>query len=158
VTRFPSGQDLGTVRGMNLLRKIILSLGLLLALVPACGPPPTPPEGIDVSPELLTATHTVGTTPCPQEVGVITIRNDGDEEIRATPVGAGANFELRGPDGVALGDSGTVTVPAGESRTVTVVFLCTTEPPLTTLLDFQFTRGGADAGTASVSVDLARGP
>lgn len=41
---------------------------------------------------------------------------------------------------------------------MTVVFLCADEPPLSTSVDFQITRGGGDAGSASVSVELERGP
>ena len=114
---------------------------------PVPTPTPTPtPVTFTALPASITATHTIGSSPCPQTLGTVTVSNTGSSTIAVTiPAVTDLSF-----------DKTSFSVAAGASTTVTVQFTCDTVPPLTKTVTINATSGGVTS-SKTVAVQLNKG-
>jgi len=115
------------------------------------------PDIMRVTPTALSIGHTVGTTPCPQTVGTFDIYNlftDGST-LEALPTIDNSNFRLE--YATMLGSPDVTAVPFGAPSTVTVVFLCTAQPPQTATVTVKGSSlSSPSKQTKTVSVTVSR--
>lgn len=114
---------------------------------PTPTPTPTPvPVTFTALPASITATHTIGTSPCPQTLGTFTVSNTGSSSITVTiPAVTDLSF-----------DKTSFSVAAGTSTTVTIRFTCDNVPPLTKTVTITATGGGATS-SKTIAVQLNNG-
>ena len=114
---------------------------------PSPTPTPTPvPVTFTALPASITATHTIGTSPCPQTLGTFTVSNTGSSSITVTiPAVTDLSF-----------DKTSFSVAAGTSTTVTIRFTCDNVPPLTKTVTITATGGGATS-SKTIAVQLNNG-
>ena len=107
------------------------------------------PITFTISPSTITATHTVGSSPCPQLLGTIKVKNTGSNSISVI---------LPAVTDLTLSTPGFV-LAAGEEKDVTVNFTCDHVPPLTKTITFYLapTTSGAATRTSDVTVQLNAG-
>ena len=114
---------------------------------PVPTPTPTPtPVTFTALPASITVTHTIGSSPCPQTLGTVTVSNTGSSTITVTiPAVTDLSF-----------DKTSFSVAAGASTTVTVQFTCDNVPPLTKTVTINATSGGVTS-SKTVAVQLNKG-
>ncbi len=114
-------------------------------------------DGVDgkdcaqLSTQTIDAVHVVGDTACPQTLGTFTVTNNGTTPMGISSVVVGSTvIDIVG---------GTVTIPPGESRTVTVKFNCSQAKSFTGQVRVTATQGPESVdltvdvhGTVSVKV------
>lgn len=80
--------------------------------------------------------HTVGVTPCLQQIATLTVRNAIDEPVQWSAVESAYGGAVR-----IDGEPGYGTLAPGESVTVTVRFLCSTDHSFTSTFEVNGTTG-----------------
>jgi hypothetical protein len=107
-------------------------------------PPATPPPTvlIQVSGGPFSFTHIVGTTSCPQRVGVVRVNNVGGVVIQMTAAPGSTAIRL---------DPNDFTLSAGGNRDVAVDFNCSTTLPFLANLNFT-ARSGSVTDTKTLQV------
>ena len=98
----------------------------------------------------LSATHTIGETPCPQTIGTFTLTNDSDARV-------GLRFQSTNGSIVAFANSQTNSLNAGASVTVTVAFNCSQQPPQSGTITITGDAVGLGSDSVSIAVTLNRG-
>lgn len=114
----------------------------------SCGAPQTL---ISVTPATVTAKHTVGSTPCPQSLGSVTLKNVSDKTISYTLTLNSTYFNLSG------GMTGTLT--PGQTKALPLSFNCGKVPPLEANIGVTATvQGASQSQSLSVPITLSNGP
>ena len=89
-------------------------------------------------PAEITFSHTMGVTPCPQPIAVLTVTNTIQEPIQWVAVEA----DYGGPERIE-GAPFSGTLQPGESVTINVSFRCSTDKSFTSAFDISGTTGPA---------------
>jgi hypothetical protein len=111
----------------------------------SCGAPPTL---VSVTPEAVTATHTVGVTSCPQSLGTVTVKNLTDFSLSYTASINSSYFNVGSTSG---------TLPAGGSKSLGLDFNCGKVPPLSAQLSLSASYSGGSQ-TLTLPITLNKGP
>ncbi len=109
-----------------------------------------------VTPASLTADHTVGTTPCPEAMGSITITSlmGAGQNLDVALTSSNTVFRMAG-GGLSNALSGTVTIAPGASVTIAVSYNCSANPTQSgTITAVGNSAGVSAAQTATVSVTV----
>ncbi len=106
-------------------------------------PPPPPPAPITATPTPINFSHTVGVSPCPQNIGSVLLRNTSGTNI-------GWSFSPDNPAIEAVPPGGTL--PIGGTTTVGLRFNCAQATSFQTMVHF-IASGNGVSGEAVVDVN-----
>ena len=98
----------------------------------SCGAAPA--TLISVSPTSCTATHTVGVTPCPQNLGSFALKNETDFSLSYNTTLSHSAFNL---------SNGSGSLGPGQTKSLGLSFNCGQVPPISTSLTIRATYGGS---------------
>jgi hypothetical protein len=112
----------------------------------SCGAPPA--NLISVTPTSVTQTHTVGSTPCPQNLGSLSVKNLTSFSLSFSTLLDHGAFNL---------SNGSGSLGPGQTKSIGLNFNCGQIPPISTSLTVRANYNGSQQDVG-IPITLNRGP